>query len=1030
MRLNAPVLVIVASWVCIRSYGVFENWHIDEPLFHCFMNQSERAGVHLIADELEFCKGSNATKDCWELDDGRQVLLCEYVLQLEQARGECLQGVVSVEDFCADTVCSASGSFDGTGMHTLDVLESFPKVHKSFKCQNCGFRQTNSAENEIVFFEDSEKPNRLQEQMVVAENRWSLFLENARIHTKTKLHITRQPMEKQCSRYIDRPTYIFDFLGWHVGHLIIDVLEPLYYAMQSIGEVGRDSLLFFDVADKDDVSQFMASIIARDVFGGSTDTIFQLLRLFTKFSIHSKRALELLQGATCFTNVVHIQLDISNSFSVAPQPFPMPKHSEVYQGFQEFILSNLRYSLPHSDKRPGGKNVAIVERIGSRVISNFQGVVDELLKIKGISLHVLRLELLSFSEQVKTLQETDILICQQGTAAHNILFMNPGSSLVILMQPEWCRWHWQFSRQAELLGQSVFVVCDDTRNIQQQQTQSIVQSMQTGGLSSLVFHPVGYRVKWHSRGWLQGPCHTKPSDISPNAQQVSSVVQGALLPTRRQSVTVIGHMKEHAVGVFSEALPMISDFELKNGVARTTLELYFLTNSTQFFHPEINLAEEYMTKFQTCFRVINLEKNCQLTEPLPSDQFCVESTRFNEHSWLEFHNHGDDELIVMEYWLQPVNKQQVEPQIPSRLHIYFPMSKPISNGMLTPQWSLDDSIVVKVGQVLVSIRPPGDSGPGADNKLSAFVWVQLVAAQTCLLQAFDPCQCAQLSVKMMRAVENKLSTRAPEPSKETPFVFLHLEKTAGTCVRYVLANYFRKRRDTSKPIIPCYFGVRCETFSLENFPPERLEDVPLIAGHFEWGVWQQLHARDAICFTMMRHPVSRVISFYYERVYDHSGVLLNDLPLETLSFYLEHWRGSAFGKYRDEGMSNAACKMLCGLSQYKGLTPEEAPRKYDGPPCTEQLAIERLGKCVVGIQEDWPGSVRVITHNFPWLKQEVLEGCPNTTHGSNQRSVVFERTPADLRPEIRSLIESKNECDILLYEASKRQFLAQLSRIP
>ena len=83
---------------------------------------------------------------------------------------------------------------------------------------------------------------------------------------------------------------------------------------------------------------------------------------------------------------------------------------------------------------------------------------------------------------------------------------------------------------------------------------------------------------------------------------------------------------------------------------------------------------------------------------------------------------------------------------------------------------------------------------------------------------------------------------------------------------------------------------------------------------------------------MLREPVERTISFYYERIYQsweamtkgkQRAMNLNDLPLEDLEFLLGHFYGSAWSRYRDEGLADTACKMLCGLNVHKGRTPEQ-----------------------------------------------------------------------------------------------------------
>jgi len=59
-------------------------------------------------------------------------------------------------------------------------------------------------------------------------------------------------------------------------------------------------------------------------------------------------------------------------------------------------------------------------------------------------------------------------------------------------------------------------------------------------------------------------------------------------------------------------------------------------------------------------------------------------------------------------------------------------------------------------------------------------------------------------------------------------------------------------------------------------------------------------ARDAACFTMLRDPVDRVISLYYERAYPFTNKAINDLDPEYLDYLMREFYGSGYSTYRDE----------------------------------------------------------------------------------------------------------------------------------
>jgi hypothetical protein len=95
-------------------------------------------------------------------------------------------------------------------------------------------------------------------------------------------------------------------------------------------------------------------------------------------------------------------------------------------------------------------------------------------------------------------------------------------------------------------------------------------------------------------------------------------------------------------------------------------------------------------------------------------------------------------------------------------------------------------------------------------------------------------------------------------------IFLHIPKTAGTTVRYIL------ERECESGAV---FGLR-ETFSAKQgaqhpgiarllaLPPEESAAVRVITGHMAFGLHTVL-GRRATYATVLRHPVDRLASHYY-----------------------------------------------------------------------------------------------------------------------------------------------------------------------
>ena len=178
---------------------------------------------------------------------------------------------------------------------------------------------------------------------------------------------------------------------------------------------------------------------------------------------------------------------------------------------------------------------------------------------------------------------------------------------------------------------------------------------------------------------------------------------------------------------------------------------------------------------------------------------------------------------------------------------------------------------------------------------------------------------------------------------------------------------------------------------------------------------------------MVRHPVDRAISLFYERVYqrdDHlGGRRLNDWSVSDFEWLLGAFKGSAFSMWRDEGFCDQVCKNLLGLAINRGRTPaavDALPADVTSRAASSLdagLAIERLEKCVVGTQEDWAGARRAIDHWFPWLSFD----------DDVRRNVGFSdaETRQTLRPELSAAIEKCNACDLAVYEAATRRVETQ-----
>ena len=124
------------------------------------------------------------------------------------------------------------------------------------------------------------------------------------------------------------------------------------------------------------------------------------------------------------------------------------------------------------------------------------------------------------------------------------------------------------------------------------------------------------------------------------------------------------------------------------------------------------------------------------------------------------------------------------------------------------------------------------------------------------------------------------------------FVFLHIPKTAGTSLSHLLRNKFAT--DSIKLI---YSPAECAR-TLNEHAEELDASIDCISGHIDYGIHHYL-ARDCVYFSMMREPVSRVLSHYhFTRSQDASSHPLRDV-IETaqkctITEYLQEFPAVAF----------------------------------------------------------------------------------------------------------------------------------------
>jgi hypothetical protein len=245
---------------------------------------------------------------------------------------------------------------------------------------------------------------------------------------------------------------------------------------------------------------------------------------------------------------------------------------------------------------------------------------------------------------------------------------------------------------------------------------------------------------------------------------------------------------------------------------------------------------------------------------------------------------------------------------------------------------------------------------------------------------------------------------------------------------------FQSARNLSlTPLVPGFGQVHPYLFSLENIASSDLVNVSVLAGHFSWEVWSSLPSRSKripSCFVMGRHPVDRVISYYYQRCYNepncqHYNVRLNDLSRHKLISFLESFRSALVvedGTIRivDEGVEEAACRAISNRKVTTGQRPEFVRLPPVLTTEEHEIALNNINHCIVGMQYDWEGTKEVLTHWFPWMnfQQEKSD--------KRMRLVKEKESISTIRSDHREIIELMNPCDMKLHNRMLEIFESEL----
>ncbi|GMI43276.1 hypothetical protein TeGR_g10503, partial [Tetraparma gracilis] len=307
----------------------------------------------------------------------------------------------------------------------------------------------------------------------LSASKWSLFYASLPPASDSSYLFPAQhpftPTAQACDYLVPERVIVVNLLTWQVGHLIVDVLEPLFHLLSpEAGGDSKNNRIFLNVANSDE-SGILHELILRDVY--EKDTPFVLLKLFTHHPVHPAASLYEIGERVCFEEIV-LEPDSSRSYYTrgqlsAPKFFDMKSAApddlrlkDDYKAFQRWLNGE----LGAREQESNAPLVLFVERKHKRRLRNLaelSGIARSGAAARSLDFSLSSLEGQPFPNQLDTFRRTRVLVAQYGSGGHNVLFLPPGGVLVLLLQPGWCDQAWAYGNQALLSGASVVAVCSE-----------------------------------------------------------------------------------------------------------------------------------------------------------------------------------------------------------------------------------------------------------------------------------------------------------------------------------------------------------------------------------------------------------------------------------------------------------------------------------------------------------------------------------------------------------------------------------------
>ena len=225
-------------------------------------------------------------------------------------------------------------------------------------------------------------------------------------------------------------------------------------------------------------------------------------------------------------------------------------------------------------------------------------------------------------------------------------------------------------------------------------------------------------------------------------------------------------------------------------------------------------------------------------------------------------------------------------------------------------------------------------------------------------------------------------------------IFTHMPKAAGTSLVAAIKRQYKNPKVLDLGRHPVKKYVDQYSTLLE----EERANIDLVVGHYPFGL-HSLIPRPCVYITMLREPIARVVSHYYQVLRDpsHYAYERGFSPKMSLYEYVES--GVA-----EEEISNGQTRFMAGLRP-------DADNMLDS-------AIQNGEACykVVGIAEQFDQSLMLMRRELNWQLPVY-----------HSRHVYGQERAANSEKAIKA-IKRKNELDLQLYEHFANRFQDEIDK--